>query len=140
LHLVLRYRINVMVGRLGWRLAAERSRMTDQLDWAAVDACMLPTAERPSRVAEFDALFAERLVGVERLSPTRARLELLSGDETVALAADLTERETSCCSFFSFAVSAAHDATTIEVGVPASRADVLEAWLARAESHRGGVR
>jgi hypothetical protein len=114
--------------------------MTDQLDWAAVDACTLPTAERPLRVAEFDALFAERLVGVERLSPTRARLELLSGDETVALAGDLTERETSCCSFFSFTVSGADDATTIEVSVPTSRSDVLGALLARAESRRGGVR
>ena len=27
------------------------------------DACTLPTAERPMRVAEFDALFAEAVVG-----------------------------------------------------------------------------
>jgi hypothetical protein len=109
--------------------------MTDQLAWVAEDACTLPTAERPLRVAEFDALFAERLVRVERVSPTQARIELLSGDETDALARDLTERETACCSFFSFAVSGADDATTIEVGVPESRADVLEALMARAESH-----
>jgi hypothetical protein len=114
--------------------------MTDQLDWAAVDACTLPTAERPLRVAEFDALFAERLVRVERLGPTHARIELQSGDLTLATARDLTERETSCCSFFSFAVSGADDSTTIEVDVPASRADVLEALLARAGAHRGGVR
>jgi hypothetical protein len=114
--------------------------MTDQLDWVAEDACTLPTVERPLRVAEFDALFAERLVRVERLSTTRARIELRSGDGTVALARDLTERETACCSFFSFAVSGTDDATTIEVGVPVSRADVLEALVARAESHHGGVR
>jgi hypothetical protein len=113
--------------------------MTDQLDWAAVGDCTLPTVERPLRVAEFDALFAERLVRVERLGPGQARIELQSGEDTVALARDLTERETSCCSFFSFSVSGADDSTTIEVGVPASRADVLEALVARAESHRGGV-
>ena len=114
--------------------------MTDQLDWVAADACTLPTAERPLRVAEFDALFAEWLVRVERRSPTSAEIELLSGDETIALAQDLTEREASCCSFFSFAVSGTDDATTIEVGVPASRADVLEALLTRAESLQGDVR
>jgi len=114
--------------------------MTDQLDWVADDACTLPTAERPLRVAEFDALFAERLVRVERKSPNSARIELTSGAETVALAQDLTERETSCCSFFSFSVSSTDDATTIEVDVPTSRADVLEALVARAESFHGGVR
>jgi len=113
--------------------------MTDQLDWAA-DACTLPTAERPLRAAEFDALFAERLVRVERISPTSARIELLSGNETIALAQDLTEREASCCSFFSFAVNGTDDATTIDVGVPASRADILEALVTRAESFDGGVR
>lgn len=113
--------------------------MTDQLDWVADDACTLPTAERPLRAAEFDALFAERLVRVERLSPVSARIEL-SGDDTIALAQDLTERETACCSFFTFDVSGTDDTTTIEVGVPASRADVLEALVTRAESFDGGVR
>jgi hypothetical protein len=113
--------------------------MTDQLDWVA-DACTLPTAERPLRAAEFDALFAERLVRVERISPTSARIELLSGDETIALAQDLTEREASCCSFFSFAVTRTDRATTIEVGVPPARTDVLDALVTRAESFDGGVR
>jgi len=114
--------------------------MTDQLNWVADDACTLPTAERPLRAAEFDALFSERLVRVERLSPTNARIELLGGDETIALAQDLTERETSCCSFFNFAVAGTDDATTIEVAVPASRADVLDALVTRAESFDGDVR
>lgn len=113
--------------------------MTDQLDWVAEEACTLPTAERPLRVAEFDALFAKRLVRVERQSSTHARIELQSGDETVALAQDLTERETACCSFFSFTVNGTDDATTIDVGVPDSRAEVLEALVTRAESHHGGV-
>ena len=114
--------------------------MTDQLDWVAEDACTLPTAERPVRAAEFDALFSEWLVRVERLSPVSARFELAGGDETIALAENLTKRETSCCSFFNFAVSGTDDATTIEVAVPASRADVLDALVTRAESFDGGVR
>ncbi|MDX3524955.1 hypothetical protein P1P75_00395 [Streptomyces sp. ID05-39B] len=36
-------------------------------------SCPLPTTEQPLRVAEFDALFAERLLGSSR--PDRLRLE-----------------------------------------------------------------
>ncbi|WP_245718914.1 hypothetical protein [Micromonospora rhizosphaerae] len=38
-------------------------------DWVP-EACTLPTAERPLRVAEFDELFATALRGQTRLSPT----------------------------------------------------------------------
>jgi hypothetical protein len=45
-------------------------------------SCTLPTAEQPLRVAELDALFAERLLGSSR--PDRLRLELaLTGGEVV---------------------------------------------------------
>ena len=35
----------------------------------APDACTLPTAERPLRIAEFDDLFADRRLSVDRLDP-----------------------------------------------------------------------
>ncbi|MFC7479812.1 hypothetical protein ACFQX7_06905 [Luedemannella flava] len=43
--------------------------------WAP-EACTLPTAERPLRLAEFDALFATAAHEGERLSPTHLRLTL----------------------------------------------------------------
>ena len=35
-----------------------------------VRSCTLPTAERPFRVAEFDALFATHVTSVTRVDPT----------------------------------------------------------------------
>ncbi len=40
------------------------------LEWVEVDACTLPTVERPLRMSEFDDLFATHLRAVERLPET----------------------------------------------------------------------
>lgn len=45
--------------------------------WAP-HACTLPTEERPLRVAEFDALFAEAVKNVRRIDATFVSLDLLS--------------------------------------------------------------
>jgi hypothetical protein len=63
-----------------------------------IDACTLPTAERPLRQAEFDALFATARL-IERVDPRRLRVALTAPLATVT---DLTARETECCSFFTF--------------------------------------
>ena len=47
----------------------------------AFDACTLPSVEQPLRVAEFDAMFAAHLAGVDRLGPTKVRLLLTGPDE-----------------------------------------------------------
>jgi hypothetical protein len=62
-------------------------------DWAP-DACTLPTAERPLRVAEFDGLLA-----VVRRSdrPEATRLDLLLLRNVEASARDLARRESECC-------------------------------------------
>src|SRR5689334_22007573 len=94
---------------LGYRLTVVGMDPTTHLDenptWAPTDACTLPTAERPLRMAEFDALFATSLRSVDRTDDTRARL-LLAGDATLT---DRTQRladaEASCCSFFTFGVT-----------------------------------
>jgi hypothetical protein len=65
-------------------------------DWAP-DACTLPTAERPLRVAEFDDIFAS-VVRAERPDPTR--LDLVVPRAVEAAARDLARRESDCCSFF----------------------------------------
>src|SRR5690348_16526591 len=71
-----------------------RRSMTD------LDACTLPTAERPLRLAEFQTLFATALRGQERLSPTHLRWRIDPAAESTAR--DLTARESECCSFFAF--------------------------------------
>lgn len=96
----------------------------------ALDACTLPTAERQLRAAEFDELLATALLRQHRPDRTRLRWELDPAWE--ARARDLTDRETECCSFFTFTFTAASGILTLDVEVPPNRSDVLDALAARA--------
>ncbi|MFF0246998.1 hypothetical protein ACWEU6_13655 [Streptosporangium sandarakinum] len=101
------------------------------LGWAP-SACTLPTAEQPLRVAEFDALFTDAVRGAARPEPTRLRLELVFSPGNAARAAELTARESGCCSFFTFTLSIAGGSLALEVTVPAEHTEVLDALQARA--------
>jgi hypothetical protein len=99
------------------------------------DACTLPTAERPLRLAEFEELFADHLTDTS-WAGDRLRLSL-SGDAGLREhVADLAARENVCCSFFDFALSGPADAVVLEVGVPAERREILAALAALAEGAR----
>jgi hypothetical protein len=96
------------------------------------DACTLPTAERPLRLAEFDLLFSTAVRRVERRGDS-VRLHLAGERGLGARVRDLTSREASCCSFFTFAIGGTDEALTLDVTVPPARQDILEALAARAE-------
>jgi hypothetical protein len=116
-------------------------------DWVPVDACTLPTAEQPLRMAEFDDLFATALRAIERPDAAhRARLVLAGGDDLAERVQRLTAAETACCSFFTFRLTplatdevdgAAGNRLALDIEVPVARADVLAALIERAErSHQ----
>lgn len=107
--------------------------------WAPVDACTLPTAEQPLREAEFDQLFATALRGVDRPAPTWLRLTLAAGDGVEATTRDLTARESSCCSFFDFGLTAAEGGLTLDVRVPEARVEVLDGLGRRAAAARAAA-
>ncbi len=65
------------------------------------DACTLPTAEGPLRLAEFDTLYATAVHRIERGDRT-VRMHLTGPDGLAAHVRDLTARESECCSFFAF--------------------------------------
>lgn len=92
-------------------------------------ACTLPTVEQPQRLAEFDDLYATAVRSQQRLSPTKLRITL--DPEAEERARDLTARESACCSFFSFTFSRAADALHLDVQVPYSRIEVLDAVSAQ---------
>jgi hypothetical protein len=104
------------------------------------DACTLPTAERPLRVAEFDALFADALfadalLDVDRPEPGRVRLVLNVAVEERAR--ELAQRETACCSFFTFVFHRDEQGRLLmDVGAPAEHSAVVEALAVRAEATR----
>ncbi|MFI0408341.1 hypothetical protein [Actinomadura sp. 3N508] len=103
-------------------------------------ACSLPTAERPLRVAEFDALFADAVTTVQPEGPGRVRLELRADPLVAGRAAELAARETGCCSFFTFTLTATGGALALQVGVDERHVEVLDALAARATRISGGTR
>ncbi|WCN83919.1 hypothetical protein [Micromonospora sp. LH3U1] len=102
---------------------------TDDQTWVP-ESCTLPNAQRPLRLAEFDDLFATALREQQRLSPTHLRWRLDPAAEPTAR--DLTDRESSCCSFFSFTIARDADALRLDVQVSAAHVDVLDALTQRA--------
>lgn len=107
--------------------------MTTEAEPRAPRACTLPTEERPLRVAEFDAVFAQAVRSVRRVDITSVALELVPHADVASRTADLVVRETGCCSFFTFSLVATVGSLHLEISVPAQHADVLEALAARAE-------
>jgi hypothetical protein len=98
-------------------------------------SCILPTADRPLRLAEFDGLFADDTLTVTRDSDLRASLQLRPEPGVAARAADLGLRETQCCSFFEFSLAMTGGSLTMSVSVPDDRrAAVLDALVERASA------
>ena len=94
-------------------------------------ACTMPTAERPLRLAEFDALFSGSVRSVAYQRDV-ARMHLTGPAGLRERVRDLAERETACCSFFSFVVDGASDDVMLEVTVPPEHRGVLKALVTRA--------
>lgn len=105
---------------------------TNGLAWIPADACQLPDADQPLRLAAFEDLFATDVHAVERVEPTRLRLALSSTPEVASRAAELATRESDCCGFFSFTLTAAQDELSLEVSVPQSRTEVLDGMATQA--------
>jgi len=93
------------------------------------DSCSLPTVEQPLRVAEFDRLFGQSVLGWDRPSATRLDLVLTADAEDDAR--DLAAREVGCCSFFRFEFATAGSNVVMDIEVPSSRAEVLDAVTER---------
>ncbi len=91
----------------------------------------MPAAERPLRLAEFDTLFAEAVVSVEREGDT-TRLRLSGAEGLRDRVLDLTRRESRCCSFFDFSVEGDDQDLDLVISVPKQHHDVLAALTERA--------
>lgn len=95
------------------------------------DACTMPTADRPLRLAEFDTLFATAVRLVETRDG-RVRMHLSGEDGLAEQVRDLTARESSCCSFFSFDIDGTDQALILDIAVPPARQEILDALAQRA--------
>lgn len=110
-------------------------------DWVP-DACTLPTVEQPLRLVEFDDLFGT-VTDVERADSTHAALALAGTAGLAARAQDLVDRETACCSFFTFTITpttaeaGAPEGVRMSIAVPEAQTPVLAALVDRAEHQAG---
>lgn len=91
----------------------------------------MPTAERPLRLTEFDALFATAVRRVEHRDGD-VRMRLTGEEGLTEQVRDLTERETSCCSFFTFGIEGNDSDLTLQISVPPARQEILDALAQRA--------
>lgn len=96
------------------------------------DACTMPTAERPLRLAEFDALFATSVRSVRRRG-NDLRMHLAGTEGLLEQVRDLTARETACCSFFTFTIDGTDQNLTLDISVPPDRQELLDALAERAQ-------
>jgi hypothetical protein len=108
-------------------------------NWGAPAECTLPTADRPVRVAEFDDLFATAVRSVTRESNVHATFELPAEPAVAATAANLTARESQCCTFWTFTLTMTGGRVTLDVSVPAGQHAVLDALVDRAQAAVSGA-
>ncbi|MQY15525.1 hypothetical protein SRB5_57070 [Streptomyces sp. RB5] len=108
--------------------------MTDP-NWVPT-SCTLPTAEQPLRVAEWDALFAERLETVERPAPLSVRLRLTAAEGVAEQVRELAGREGDCCSFFRFGTGSDAAGVYLDITVDRTHTAVLDALAERAALRR----
>ncbi len=96
-------------------------------------AAVLHAAHRGAalRVAEWDALFSERLTALSRPQPLHLRLDLAGGEGVDDRVRDLVERESGCCSFFTFTITPGQDLIRLDISVDQSHELVLNALAAR---------
>lgn len=106
-----------------------------ELAWVP-QSCTLPTEERPLRVAEWDALFSERLTSLSRPQPLHLRLDLTGGQGVQERVRDLVERESGCCSFFTFTTTPVQDLIRLDISVDQAHEAVLDALAARTAAAR----
>jgi hypothetical protein len=99
--------------------------------------CTLPAAELPARIAEFDALFTAAVHGGERIGPQHLRVTLRGGADVEDAARELTARETQCCSFFGFTVTAPEPGLVqLDIEVPTDHVSVLDFMAQRVPAGR----
>jgi hypothetical protein len=99
-------------------------------DLLTTDACTLPTAERPLRLAELEALFAEAVRGVEPDGDV-VRLRMTGPAGLYDRVRDLAARESACCSFFRFDLDGSDADLVLTVAVPPAHRAILAALADR---------
>ncbi|WP_163010555.1 hypothetical protein [Streptomyces dangxiongensis] len=76
-------------------------------------------------------MFSERLTSLFRPQPLRLRLDLVGGEGVEDRVRDLVERESGCCSFFTFTTTPDQDLLRLGSSLDQAHEAVLDALAAR---------
>lgn len=112
--------------------------MTTSLDWCAPEACSLPLADQPARVAEWDDLLSGSVRAMTEV-PGGLRLELDRTPSVCVQLTDLAERESRCCSFLTFTITVSSDALRLDVTAESGYEKVAAAMARRIDALRADV-
>ncbi|WP_405177900.1 hypothetical protein OG225_27185 [Nocardia sp. NBC_01377] len=106
-----------------------------------LSACTLPTVQRPTRLAEFDAFFADSVRTARRADSTRLELTLTDAFDAESVGRDLAARESTCCSFFTFTFTFEDTpaGTVMRIEAPVAYVEVLDALTERARAAVAGA-
>ncbi|WP_216916772.1 hypothetical protein [Nocardia noduli] len=104
-----------------------------------LSACTLPTVQRPTRLAEFDAFFADSVRTARRADSTRLELTLIDTSDAEPVGRDLAARESTCCSFFTFTFEDTPAGTVMRIEAPVAYVEVLDALTERARAALAGA-
>ncbi len=96
-----------------------------------LDACTLPSADRPVRLSEFDDVFRRHVRAVQRDGDV-VRLVLRRDVGLGEQLRDLAARGSNCCSFFTFTITEHDEDITLTISVPPSQRAILVALYDRA--------
>lgn len=99
-------------------------------------ACSLSLPEQATRLLELKETFRRYNLGSCRLSEGRARWRFRNEPPLVKTLQDLSERERSCCPFFSFQLEMKGSEIWWEAAVPVEAAAVLDALFELLPSRR----
>jgi hypothetical protein len=92
--------------------------------------CTLPPDEMTGRLTDFEALFAERLTGMER-EPLLLRLTFDSG-AGASRARELFEAEQQCCAFLTFTYERDEAGLVVSIAAPPGAGPTLDGFQALA--------
>ena len=88
-------------------------------------ACTLSASDARSQLSEWQGILSHSVDNSERVSPNRLQLRF-SADADIESVINLAQRESACCTFFSFSIEIATDHLLLIIEVPNEAVQILD--------------
>jgi len=88
-------------------------------------ACTLSAGEAGDRVEEWRHFFSTSIDAAQTAGTSSFRVQLKPGPAVLIAAADLAQREVTCCAFFSFSIAIESKSSWLVIEVPPDARGIL---------------